>query len=58
VNSKVKTMKEKGIGVYSLTRNTLRVKGHVGAPRWGLRRMISESIIHTNLHKPNKLVNA
>jgi hypothetical protein len=30
----------------------------VGAFGWGLWRVISESIIHTNLHKPNnKLVN-
>jgi hypothetical protein len=36
---------------------TLRVEGCVGAPKWGLGRVISESIIHTNLHKPNnKLV--
>jgi hypothetical protein len=32
-------------------------KGHAGALRWGLTQVTSESIIHTNLHKPNnKLV--
>jgi hypothetical protein len=37
----------------------LVVKGHVGALGCGLRWMISGSILHTNLHKPNnKLVNA
>ncbi len=41
----------------SLARNTLGVERHVGAPRWGLKRMTSRLIIHTNLHKPNnKLV--
>jgi hypothetical protein len=42
--------------VRSLAHNTLDVEGHVGAPRWGLRRMTSELIILTNFHKPNKLV--
>jgi len=42
-----------------LTCNTLRVEGHDGAPRWGLGKVTSKSIIHMNLHKPNnKLVNA
>jgi len=40
---KVKTMKE-GVGVRSLTYNTLGVKGHVGAPGWGLRRMKASQI--------------
>ncbi len=58
VSPKVKTMK-KGVGVRSLTCNTLGVKRHNGAPRWGLRQVTSESIIHMDLHKPNnKLVNA
>jgi hypothetical protein len=52
-------MEEKGAGICSLTRSTLGVKGHVGAPRWGLGRMTSKSIIHMDLYKPNnKLVNA
>jgi len=50
-------MKEKGVGVRSLTCSTLGVEGHVGAPGWGLKQMTSSSIIHTDLHKPNnKLV--
>jgi hypothetical protein len=54
----VKTMKG-GIGVCSLTRSTLGVEGHVGAPGWGLKQVTRGSIIHTNLHKPNnKLVSA
>jgi hypothetical protein len=58
-NPKAKTTKEKEIKVCSLVRSTLGVKGRVGAPGWGLRRLTSNSIIHTNLHKPNKkLVNA
>jgi len=31
---KVKTIEGKGIGVYSLAHNTLRVEGHAGVPRW------------------------
>jgi hypothetical protein len=50
---------EEGVRVCSLARNTLGVNGHAGAPGWGLGRMTSKSIIHTDLHKPNnKLVNA
>jgi hypothetical protein len=37
----------------------LGVEGHVGAPGWGLGRLTSNSIIHTDLHKPNnELVSA
>ncbi len=55
---KVKTT-EKGIGVCSIVCNTSGIEGCARAPGWGLKRMTSESIIHTNLHKPNnKLVNA
>jgi len=55
----LKTLKEKGVGIRSLTHNTSGVKGRDGALGWGLGRMISGSIIHTSLHKPNnKLVNA
>ncbi len=43
-----KTTKGKGIGVHSLTHITLGVKGHVEASRWGLGRMTSGLIIHTN----------
>jgi hypothetical protein len=56
---KVKTMEGKGVGACSLARNTLGVEGHAGALGWGLRRLTSKSITHTNLHKPNnKLVTA
>jgi hypothetical protein len=49
VNPKVKTTKEEGIGVRSLTPSTLRVKGHVGASGWGLGQMIKKS---NYSHKP------
>jgi hypothetical protein len=39
-----------------MVHNILGVKGHVGALGWGLGRVTSKSIIHTGLHKPNKLV--
>jgi hypothetical protein len=56
VNLKVK-IKEKIVGVCSLVHNTLGVKGHAGALGWGLAWVISTSIIHIDLHKPNnKLV--
>jgi len=59
VSPKVKTTEREGMGAHSLTRNTSRVKRHDGAPRWGLGRLISNSITHTYLHKPNnKLVSA
>jgi hypothetical protein len=49
----------KGVGVRSLVHNISRVQGRVGASRWGLGRLTSNSIIHTNLHKlNNKLVSA
>jgi len=51
-------MEEKGVGICSLTCNTLRVERHAKVQGWGLGRVTSKSIIHTNLHKPNKLVNA
>ncbi len=35
------------------------VEGHVGVSGWGLKRAISKSITHMDLHKPNnKLVSA
>jgi hypothetical protein len=49
-------MEEEWVRVCSLTHNILGVKGRVGAPGWGLRRVTSGSIIHTDLHKLNKLV--
>jgi len=40
-----------GIGAHSLVHSILGVEGRVGAPGWGLRRVISKSITHMNLHK-------
>jgi hypothetical protein len=58
-NPKVKITKGEGVGARSLARSTLGVEGHARALGWGLRRMTSKSITHTDLHKPNnKLVNA
>jgi hypothetical protein len=42
----------------SLARSTLGIEGRVGTLRWGLGRVISKSIIHLDLHEPNKLVSA
>jgi hypothetical protein len=56
---KMKTTKGKGVGACSLAHNISGVEGRVGAPRWGLRRLTSKSIIHMDMHKlNNKLVNA
>jgi len=49
---KGKTIKEKRIGVRSLVRSILWVKECAEVPRWVLGWLTSESIIHTNLHKP------
>jgi hypothetical protein len=58
-NPKMKTMEGEGVRARSLAHNTLGVEGHVGALGWGLGRLTSKSITHTNLHKPNnKLANA
>ncbi len=58
VNPKTKTTEE-GVVVHSSACSTSRVEGHAKIPGWGFRWMISESIIHTDRHKPNnKLVNA
>jgi len=57
--STVKMEEGWGVGVHSLARNTSRVKGRAGAPKWGLKQKTIKSIIHTNLHKSNnKLVSA
>jgi hypothetical protein len=56
---KMKTLKREGVEASSLARNTSEVEGHVGAMGWGLGRLTSNSITHTDLHKPNnKLVSA
>jgi hypothetical protein len=55
----VKAIDGEGVGARSLACNILVVEGCVGVLGWGLRRLINNSIIHTDLHKPNnKLVNA
>jgi len=55
----VKTTEGQGVEACSLVRSISRVEGLAGAQGWGLGRMISKSITHTNLHKlNNKLVSA
>ncbi len=55
---KMKTTEGEEVWAHSLACNTLKVRGHARASGWGLGRLTSKSIIHTNLHKPNnKLVN-
>jgi hypothetical protein len=59
VNPNAKTTKGEGVGVRSLARIILGVKGCDGAPRWGIGKLTSKLITHTDLHKPNnKLINA
>ncbi len=56
---KVTIAEGKKVAVHSLAPNISGVKGHVGAPGWGLRKLTNKSITYTDLHKPNnKLVNA
>jgi hypothetical protein len=58
-NPKVKLTEGKGVGACSLACNTLVVKKAHWSFGWGLGRMISKSITHIDLHKPNnKLVSA
>jgi len=58
-NPKVKTTEGKGVRACSLIHSTLGVEGRLGTLGWGLKKLTSESITHTNLHKSNnKLVNA
>jgi len=52
------TTKGEGLRVHSLVCNTLGVEGHAKAPGWGLGRLARKLITYTDLHKPNKLVNA
>jgi hypothetical protein len=47
-SSKVKTTEGKRVGVRSLAHSTSGVEGHVGAPKWGLGRLTSKSITHTD----------
>ncbi len=58
VSLKVKTTKDEGIGVHSPGCNTSRVKECARTSGWILARGTSGSIIHTDLHKLNKLVSA
>ncbi len=59
VSSKVKTIKREKVGALSLTHNTSEVEGCVGALGWGIGRLTSNLVIHTDMHKPNnKLFNA
>jgi len=59
VSPKVKKTEGERIGVHSLAHNTSGVEGRAGALGWGLGRLTSKSITHTDLHKlNNKLVNA
>ncbi len=59
MNPKVKIAEGKKVGALSLACNTLGVEERVGASGWGLGTVISKSITHTDLHKPNnKLVSA
>jgi hypothetical protein len=46
---KVKTPKGEGVGARSLVHNTSGVDGRVGALGWGLGKLTSKSIIHTDL---------
>jgi hypothetical protein len=57
VSPKMKTMEEEGVEACSLVRNISGVEGCARALGWGLRRLTSKSIIHTDFHKlNNKLV--
>ncbi len=42
----MKTSEEQGVGARSLARNTLGVEGGVGAPGWGLERVININYSH------------
>ncbi len=55
----MKTVEGQGVGARSLACSTLGVERHAKFLKWGLERVISKSITHMNLHKPNsKLVSA
>jgi hypothetical protein len=59
MNPKVTIAEGEGVGARSLTCSTSGVEGCVGDSKWGLRRLTSKSITHTDLHKSNnKLVSA
>ncbi len=53
----MKIAKEQGVGAHSFVHNTLGVDERVEDLGWGLGRVTSKSITHTDLHKLNhKLV--
>jgi len=55
----VKTLEGEGVRAHSLACSISGVEGRVGASGWGLGRLISNSITHMDIHKPNnKLVSA
>ncbi len=59
MSPKVKTTEGEGVGARSLVHSISGVEGRAGALGWGLGRVISNSIIHMDLYKPNnKLVSA
>jgi hypothetical protein len=59
VSPKVKTTEGERVGECSLPHNISEVEWCARALRWGLRRLTSNSITHTDMHKPNcKLVSA
>jgi hypothetical protein len=56
--SRVNIAEEWRIGVCSLVHNTSGVEGRAKSPIWGLGRVTSKSITHTDLHIPNQLVHS
>ncbi len=55
-NPKMKITEGEGVRARSLACSILEVEGHIGAPRWGLGRLTSKLITHTNLHKNKEQV--
>ncbi len=59
MSSKVKTTERERVGAHSLTCSISGVKRRARTSGWGLGRLTSNLITHTNLHKlNNKLVDA
>jgi len=57
MSPKVTIMQGEGVAARFLACSTSGVEGCVGDLKWGLKILISKSITHTDLHKPNnKLV--
>ncbi len=54
---KAKTTEGEGVRACSLAHNTSGVEGRARVSKWGLGRLTSKLIIHTDFEKPNnKLV--